>query len=52
MLQRSAKRARPSTMDRFFWVAFARFVGNWRENLIALRPDTVVRLSFPNIRTC
>ena len=43
MLRRSAKRARPSTMDRFFWVTFGRFVDNWREILIALDPDTVVK---------
>lgn len=43
MLKRSVKRARPSTMDRFFWIAFASFVGNWRESLIALHPDTIVR---------
>ena len=43
MLKRSVKRARPSRMDRLFWLTFARSVGNWRENLIALHPDTVVR---------
>ncbi len=39
MLKRSVKRARPSTMDRIFWIAFASFVGNWRESLIALHPE-------------
>lgn len=39
MLQRSVKRAHPSTVNRSFWIAFIRFVGNWRENVIALHPD-------------
>ncbi len=43
MLKRSVKRARPSTVDRFFWITFARFVGDWRKNVIALHPDTIVR---------
>jgi putative transposase len=43
MLKRAVKRARPSTMDRLFWIAFVRFVHNWRENVIALHPDTIVR---------
>ncbi len=43
MLKRSVKRARPSTIDRLLWVAFSRNVTNWRGNLIALHPDTVVR---------
>ena len=43
MLKRSVKRARPTAMDRIFWIAFSRSVNNWRENLIALHPDTIVR---------
>ena len=41
MLKRSVKRARPNTMDRLFWIVFARLVGSWGENVIALHPDTV-----------
>lgn len=43
MLKRTSKRARPSRYDRFFWIAFSRYVGGWRRILVALHPDTVVR---------
>lgn len=50
MLKRSVNRARPSTMDRLFWVAFVRFVGDWRKNVIALHPDTIVRWHRDGLR--
>jgi len=43
MLKRRSKRARVSQGDRFFWIAFARYVTAWRQMLVALHPDTVVR---------
>ncbi len=43
VLKRSVNRARPSAMVRAVWMVFAQFVGNWRGNLFALHPDTVVR---------
>lgn len=43
MLVGTSKRARPSRLDRLFWVAFSRYVDGWRQMLHALHPDTVVR---------
>lgn len=43
MLKRRSKRACPSRGDRFFWIAFTRYVNGWRQMLVALHPDTVVR---------
>jgi len=43
MLKRTVKRARPNRTDRLFWIAFSRFVANWRDSVIAIHPDTVVR---------
>ena len=43
MLKRTVKRARPNRTDRLFWIAFSRLVTNWRDSVIAIHPDTVVR---------
>ena len=43
MLKRSVKRARLTDADRVFWVALKRFWGQWRDALIVVRPETVVR---------
>ena len=43
MLKPLVKRPRASTVDRVFWVLFARYVDGWRAMLHALHPDTVVR---------
>jgi transposase InsO family protein len=43
MLKRTSKRVHPSGGDRFFWIAFSRYVKSWRKMLWALHPDTVVR---------
>ena len=43
VLKWSVKRARPSMIDRFFWITFSQNVANWRESLIAIHADTVVR---------
>jgi len=43
MLKRSVKRARPNRTDRLLWIAFSRLVVNWRNSVIAIHPDTVVR---------
>jgi hypothetical protein len=29
--------------DRLFWIAFSRLVANWRDHVIAIHPDTVIR---------
>ena len=41
----TAKRPRPRMRapDRFFWVALRRFWPRWKEALVVIRPDTVVR---------
>ena len=43
MLKRTSKRVQPSGGDRFFWIAFSRYFEGWRQLLLALHPDTVVR---------
>ncbi|MGH1483726.1 MAG: hypothetical protein ACRBM6_34405, partial [Geminicoccales bacterium] len=43
MLKRRSKRTCPSHGDRFFWIAFSRFIEDWRKMLLVLHPDTVVR---------
>ena len=43
MLQQSVKRSRASTVDRVFWVLFSRYVDGWRNALLTLHPDTVIR---------
>ena len=43
MLKRRSKRACPSRGDRFFWIAFSRYFEGWRQMLLALHPDTVIR---------
>ena len=40
MLKQSVKRPRVSTIDRVFWVLFAKYVDGWRAMLHALHPDT------------
>ena len=43
MLKRRSNRACASRGDRFFWMVFCRYVEGWRQMLVALHPDTVVR---------
>jgi putative transposase len=42
-LLRTTKRARLRTRDRLFWMALARGWQHWRNALIVVQPDTVVR---------
>ena len=41
----TAKRPRPRmrSADRFFWVTLRRFWPRWKEVLVVIQPDTVVR---------
>jgi len=39
----SIKRPRLRSRDRLFWIMLSRFWSNWREALIIVKPDTVVR---------
>jgi transposase InsO family protein len=43
-MKRSIKRPQLRSRDRLFWVLLSRFWSNWREALIIVKPDTVVRL--------
>jgi transposase InsO family protein len=42
-MKRSIKRPQLRARDRLFWVILSRFWSNWREALIIVKPDTVVR---------
>jgi hypothetical protein len=39
----SIKRPRLRSRDRLFWIMLSRFWSNWRQALIIVKPDTVVR---------
>ena len=41
--KRTAPRPRLHTMDRLFWVGLARAWTGWRQALIIVTPDTVLR---------
>ncbi len=43
IMQRSSKKPSLRIRDRLFWVFLSRFWGNWKETLIIVKPDTVVR---------
>lgn len=43
MLRRSVKRPRAAPADKLFWIFFSRYFDGWRELLLGLHPDTVVR---------
>ena len=43
LFNRNHKRLRPRRRDRLFWVWMSRIWEQWRESLIVVKPDTVVR---------
>ena len=43
ILKRHKKRPQIRTKDRLFWIMLCRFWSNWREALVIVKPDTVVR---------
>ena len=43
MLRQSVKRPRATPADKLFWIFFSRYIDGWRELLLGLHPDTVVR---------
>jgi len=43
ILKRSKKRPQIRTKDRLFWILLCRFWSNWREPLIVVKPETVIR---------
>ncbi|UCF93561.1 MAG: hypothetical protein JSW39_05200 [Desulfobacterales bacterium] len=42
-MKRSIKRPQLRSRDRLLWVVLSRFWSNWREALVIVKPDTVVR---------
>ncbi|CAB1063207.1 Mobile element protein [Olavius sp. associated proteobacterium Delta 1] len=42
-MKRSAKRPQLRASDRLFWIILSRFLSNWRQVLIVVKPETVVR---------
>ena len=42
-MKRYIKRPQLRSRDRFFWVLLSRFWSNWREALIIVKPETVIR---------
>ncbi|MHC4137896.1 MAG: integrase core domain-containing protein, partial [Planctomycetota bacterium] len=43
VLKRGAKRVRLNDSDRAFWVLIRRFFKHWKDHLVIVKPDTVVR---------
>jgi len=43
MLRQSVKRPCATPTDKLFWIFFSRHIDGWREMLLGLHPDTVVR---------
>ena len=42
-MKRSAKQPQLRASDRLFWMILSRFWSNWRQALIVVKPETVVR---------
>jgi hypothetical protein len=43
VLQRNAKRPRIDDRDRLFWVLMHRLFDEWKEHLVLVKPQTVIR---------
>ena len=43
VLQRSVERPKLDDGDRLFWTMACEFLENWREHLVIVKPDTVIR---------
>ena len=43
VLKRSVKRARLDDGDRLFWVLIHRLFKEWKEHLVLVKPETVIR---------
>ena len=43
ILKRPKKRPQIRTKDRLFWIILSRFWNNWRQALIVVKPETVIR---------
>ena len=47
ILRRSVKRPRLDDSDRLFWVLICRLFRDWREHLVLVTPETVIRCGSP-----
>ncbi len=43
VLKRSVKRARIEDSDRVFWILMRKLLDSWRDTLLIVKPDTVIR---------
>ena len=43
VMQRTVKRPRFNNSDRFFWVLLFRFWKGWKDTLVIVKPETVVK---------
>lgn len=43
VLKRGVKRARIEDSDRVFWILMRKLLDSWRETLLIVKPDTVIR---------
>ena len=43
VLRRKVRRPRPRKVDRIFWLWLARAWNKWRDSLVIVKPETVVR---------
>ena len=46
ILHRRSKKSRLNARDRLFWVAISRFWKGWKNTLIIVNPDTVIKTTF------
>ena len=43
VLRRSVKRAKIDDSDRIFWILMRRLLDSWRDTLLIVKPETVLR---------
>ena len=43
VLKRSVKRARVEDSDRVFWILMRRLLKDWRDTLLIVKPETVIK---------
>ncbi len=43
VLKRSVKRAKIDDSDRVFWILIRRLLADWRDTLLIVKPQTVIR---------
>ena len=43
VLKRSVKRAKLEDSDRVFWILIRRLLDNWRDTLLIVKPETVIK---------